>query len=237
MTFDEEKSEILIQCLHKLVGLKVQDMREYARENNIMHVLDHPTVLPINQKQYDKIYLLKDFINAYHYLRRAEAEKQIQIQDVEKAKRFFVGCLAQYREKEIALAAFFDNSNHLIACHKVAEGGVNSAFIDSRMIIKKAIQMDACGIILAHNHPSTKIIPSLEDINLTEKFFIQTRLMNINFLDHIIVGGECAYSFVENGYMTKWMEEMQEKGAGWSGNGIIAKNDEVAEAFEWEEEA
>lgn len=36
--------------------------------------------------------------------------------------------------------------------------------------------------------------------------------------------------------MTKWMEEMQEKGAGWSGNGIITKNDEVAEAFEWEKE-
>lgn len=229
MTYEEDRCEAFILGLHKLIGLKLSDLRSYAKEGSIMHVLDHPHVMHITQQQYEKIYNLKDFINSYHYLRNAELEEKTQLSDTEAAKSYYIGCLAQYREKEMLFASYLNKGNRPIASYKIAEGAVDSCTIDIKGIFKRAIQTDASGIIIAHNHPSTEIQPSQADIHFTEKLFRQTKMMDIALLDHIIVGGECAYSFAENGYMVRWMEKMQEKGTGWSGNELIAENDEVAE--------
>lgn len=236
MTYEEDRCEAFILSLHKLIGLKLSDLREYAKEDSIMHVLDHPHVLHITQKQYEKIYHLKDFINSYHYLRNVELDGAVQLHATGEAKRYYIGCLAQYREKEMVLVSYLNKRNQPIASYKIAEGSLDSCPVNVREIFKWAIQTDASGIIIAHNHPSTGIGPSQADINFTEKLFWQTKMMDIDLLDHIIVGGECAYSFAENGYMGRWRKEMQEKGAGWSGKELIAENDEVAEEFEWEVE-
>lgn len=211
MTFKEDRSEVLIQGLHKLLGLNLTQLRKYAKENNILDVLDHPYVLHITPQQYEKIYLLKDFINAYHYLRNNEAAEYVAFGNTEDAKVYYRACMAQYREKEILLASFLDNRHHPIAFSKIAEGTVNYCFVDNREVLKKALQLDAIGIILAHNHPGLDPSPSSVDLELTKNILWQAKLLGIKLLDHIIVGGEETYSFAENGIIKKWCEEGQKQ--------------------------
>ena len=64
----------------------------------------------------------------------------------------------------------------------------------------RALLSGAAGIILVHNHPSGSIVPSKEDINETERINEICILMGIDFLDHIIIGGDDFYSFEKAKY-------------------------------------
>ena len=64
-----------------------------------------------------------------------------------------------------------------------------------REVYHAAIQHLAFGIILAHNHPSGDSTPSLEDINVTRKMIQAGEMLEIRFLDHVIIGRNGNYSF------------------------------------------
>lgn len=63
---------------------------------------------------------------------------------------------------------------------------------------KRALELNAAALILAHNHPSGQVTPSQSDRNITTKIKDAAALFDIRLLDHIIVGGTTTYSFVEN---------------------------------------
>lgn len=89
-------------------------------------------------------------------------------------------------------------SNKIIAKECISRGGTVATVVDVKLIMKHAIEHLACGIILAHNHPSDNIKPSGPDDNLTKKIRDAARLMDINVLDHIIVGSSGFYSYADN---------------------------------------
>lgn len=91
-----------------------------------------------------------------------------------------------------------DNANHIIKKIRHSTGGINLSIIDVKMIIKKAIECSACAMALAHNHPSGTLTPSQQDINSTNKVKDACKLLDIRFLDHIIVSHEGFYSFNDN---------------------------------------
>ena len=73
--------------------------------------------------------------------------------------------------------------------------------VDTRLILKPAIENLASGIILCHNHPSGQLKPSEQDIVLTKKVKDGTRLMDINLLDHLIIGDQKYLSFADEGIL------------------------------------
>ena len=70
----------------------------------------------------------------------------------------------------------------------LAEGTVTQARVYPRKIIRKALDINAAGLIVVHNHPSGEIQPSQNDIELTDILKNLCEAMDIRFLDHIIVG-------------------------------------------------
>lgn len=83
---------------------------------------------------------------------------------------------------------------------RVSQGGVGTTVVDHRIIVKRAVEKLADGIILIHNHPSGNPTPSETDITLTEQLIKAASLFNITVADHVIItSGEC-YSFRNNGF-------------------------------------
>jgi DNA repair protein RadC len=94
-----------------------------------------------------------------------------------------------------------NRSNRIIKKLRVSVGGVAGTVADPKIIFKKAIEDLASGIILVHNHPSGNISPSQVDRDLTKKMKEAGKHLEIQVLDHIIIGGQKYFSFADEGIM------------------------------------
>ena len=90
---------------------------------------------------------------------------------------------------------FLNQSNVVIKREMLSAGGINATIVDVRLIFKKALELTACAVILAHNHPSGNPKPSDVDIRLTKNVKAAGRIMNIEVLDHLIFTDDKYYSF------------------------------------------
>lgn len=80
-------------------------------------------------------------------------------------------------------------------------GSIRSVEIHPREIIKVVLALNARAIIVAHNHPSGNAEPSNSDRVLTDKLFNLLKLMDVDFVDHIIIGHNEYISFAEHGLL------------------------------------
>lgn len=94
-----------------------------------------------------------------------------------------------------------NRANSVVKIECISKGGISGTVVDVRLILKPAIEMLASGIILCHNHPSGQLKPSEQDISLTKKIKESARLMDINLLDHIIIGEQKYLSFADEGIL------------------------------------
>lgn len=96
-------------------------------------------------------------------------------------------------------ALYLSSANGVIDKSKVSQGGVTSLVADTKLIIKRAVELLASSIILVHNHPSGIAEPSSEDIALTQRIASAAALFDITLMDHIIIAGGSSYSFRGHG--------------------------------------
>jgi len=96
---------------------------------------------------------------------------------------------------------FLNKSNKVISKMKLSQGGVSGTVTDVRIIMKKAIEHLASGIIVCHNHPSGNINPSESDIQITNKIKESGNLLDIQLYDHLIISDKDYYSFADNGIL------------------------------------
>lgn len=92
-----------------------------------------------------------------------------------------------------------NRANRVIKKQQVSQGGVAGTVADPKIIFKIALEELATGIILAHNHPSGNLTPSKADIDLTRKIKEAGKLLEIQVLDHIIIGSQKYFSFADEG--------------------------------------
>ncbi|MGD0755970.1 MAG: JAB domain-containing protein [Bacteroidales bacterium] len=84
----------------------------------------------------------------------------------------------------------------------VSNGGLSGTITDVRLIFQGAIKANAAGIIVCHNHPSGNLNQSESDTKITQKIKEAGNLMDILFLDHlIIISDGNYYSFADNGLL------------------------------------
>ena len=79
----------------------------------------------------------------------------------------------------------------------VSKGTIDKSIVDFRAVFRAAIENNASGFFLAHNHPSGKLTPSSADQDLVEKLYAVSKLMRIDFIDNFIVGNGRFLSFRE----------------------------------------
>lgn len=90
-----------------------------------------------------------------------------------------------------------DRANQLIKKINISEGGLSGTIADPKKIFKLALENNSSSVILAHNHPSNNLKPSDNDIKLTKTIQKAGTTLEINVLDHIIVGSDNYFSFAD----------------------------------------
>ncbi|MBF4985008.1 DNA repair protein RadC [Nonlabens mediterrranea] len=93
---------------------------------------------------------------------------------------------------------YVNNSHKVLAKHQISRGGFTGTMVDTRIVFQKAVEEAAVAMILAHNHPSGKLMPSMDDKRLTQKLIEAGRIMDVKVLDHIIVTRDSFYSFADH---------------------------------------
>jgi DNA repair protein RadC len=92
-----------------------------------------------------------------------------------------------------------NRANRVIKKKRVSEGGVTGTVADPKIIFKMALEELACGIVMAHNHPSSNLTPSQSDRDLTKKMKEAGKFLDVQLFDHIIVAGNKYFSFADEG--------------------------------------
>ena len=92
---------------------------------------------------------------------------------------------------------YLNRANHLIAKERISSGGLDSTTLDSRVIVRKALERKACGIILVHNHPSGSTLPGTADIQATRQLDKALKTCDISLLDHVVIADGSYYSFAD----------------------------------------
>ena len=123
-----------------------------------------------------------------------EIDKRIvSPQSVDKLAREFMHIHEE--SEEYAYMLCLNTKNVLTGVFEIAHGNVNSAIIGVRETFQKALLANAVSIILIHNHPSGDPFPSKEDLDLTNKIRNISKVVNIELLDHVIIGKNDYFSF------------------------------------------
>jgi DNA repair protein RadC len=106
-------------------------------------------------------------------------------------------------QRQERLGGVFLDSRHRILKEErgIYVGTINNALVSTRDIISLALNANATGIVIYHNHPSGGIVPSEEDLTFTTKLRSSLGLIDIDLVDHLIIGTHGYYSMKERGYL------------------------------------
>jgi len=117
-----------------------------------------------------------------------------------KVKQFFQAKLAGLGH-ECAAFLYLDSRFKPIRYIEQGSGTLSQASVYPREIVKTALRLNAAALIMAHNHPSGSIEPSMADLNLTKHLKNALALIDVRLLDHVIVTAASATSLAEQGQM------------------------------------
>jgi DNA repair protein RadC len=134
--------------------------------------------------------------------RRKETEttQRIKINTSKNAFEIFNKKLGDLPHEEFWIL-ILNRANQIIKQECISKGGITGTVVDIRIVTKLAIENNASGIMVAHNHPSGNLQPSTQDIDLTKKLKEALHLFDVSLIDHIIVGDSDYYSFADKGIL------------------------------------
>ena len=130
------------------------------------------------------------------YIQKLELINQRKIVSSEDAYEFLKSYYKGLQKEEF-FVIYLNNKNKVLAVESEFKGTINEAKIYVREIVKQCLKYNAASIIISHNHPSGSIEPSTTYINITLKIKKALEFLDINLIDHIIVGDNKFYSFIE----------------------------------------
>ena len=124
-------------------------------------------------------------------------ENNLKFNGAKKIYYYFSSELNELTQEHF-IFLYLDQSKKLIEKKLLFKGTLNKSLIHPREIFKWAYLSSSAYIICVHNHPSGNVIPSNEDINVTNMLVKIGRLQGIPVIDHVIIGNNNYYSFYEN---------------------------------------
>ena len=105
----------------------------------------------------------------------------------------------KFLKQEVLKLIMLNTKNCVLFTKDIFMGGLNSSIVHPREIFSEALRFNSASIIVCHNHPSGDPSPSDEDINITLRLKECGKLMGIELIDHIIIGGNSYVSLKEKG--------------------------------------
>lgn len=114
-------------------------------------------------------------------------EEEIYIRDSKDAYNYLKDKIANLKKEQFR-GLYLNSRNKLIHDEVISLGTLTTNLVHPREVFQPAIQYSAVAIILAHNHPSGYPEPSEDDIKITQQLIKASKIINIEILDHIIIG-------------------------------------------------
>ena len=102
-------------------------------------------------------------------------------------------------EREELRVVMLDTKNHVLRVATVYQGNVSSSLVRVGELYRDAVRLNAAGIILVHNHPSGDPTPSPDDLHLTAEALAAGRMLDIQLLDHLVIGHDAYVSMRDRG--------------------------------------
>lgn len=96
--------------------------------------------------------------------------------------------------REIFVMLALNTKNEVIGAFEVFTGSINASLVHPRDIFQRLLLVNAQSFIVAHNHPSGDPTPSREDKVVTERLHEASKIMGLDFLDHMIIGDNGRYT-------------------------------------------
>lgn len=103
--------------------------------------------------------------------------------------------------REVFAVLFLDTRHRLIRFEPMFHGTLAQTSVHPREVARRALELHAAAVILAHNHPSGAAEPSAADQALTRTLVQALALVDVRVLDHVIVGERAGFSFAEHGLL------------------------------------
>ncbi len=102
-------------------------------------------------------------------------------------------------EREELRVILLDAKNHVLRVTTAYDGNVSTSLVRVGELFRDAVRADAAGVILVHNHPSGDPTPSPDDLHLTAEALAAGRLLDIDLLDHLVIGHDAYVSLRDRG--------------------------------------
>lgn len=99
-------------------------------------------------------------------------------------------------KKEHFIAFYLDTQNRLIERQIISIGTLSSSLVHPREVFEPAVKLSAASIIIAHNHPSDNVDPSIEDREITSRLKEAGKIIGIEIIDHVILSKSCYANFL-----------------------------------------
>ncbi len=168
------------KSISKEVFKKLKEVVSYNRELDISHINSIDGIGNIKAMQ-----ILCGIELGKRLYMKSEVDKPIIV----NSEMLYQYLKNERKYKQERLVAIYLNARYEILDKRiVAIGGINKINVDIRDIISYALEYNACYVAIAHNHPSGDTTPSIQDITFTKDLYNALKLLNIDFLEHIVIG-------------------------------------------------
>ena len=96
---------------------------------------------------------------------------------------------------------YLNNSNKVLDKFQLSKGGMTGTLVDTRIALKRALEVGAISLALVHNHPSGTLQPSEADKQVTQKLATASKSLDLRVIDHLIITEKGYFSFADEGVL------------------------------------
>ncbi|HOT92276.1 MAG TPA: DNA repair protein RadC [Anaerolineae bacterium] len=114
-------------------------------------------------------------------------EERFQIRAPQDAANLVMPLLG-HKEQEHFMVLYLDTRNRVLDQEILYKGSLNTSLVRVAEVFRGAVRRNCAGVIIAHNHPSGDPTPSAEDIALTRRLVEAGKLLEVEVLDHVVIG-------------------------------------------------
>ena len=189
------------QILHIVAGIPTDDAKQLLKKMGGIHKLGQAnehvlTQLPgIGSKKAAKIKALTQWALL---LRKVELEQLVSVRSPIDIANLLMLEMSLLEREELRVVVL-DTKNVVKTIETLYQGSVNSAVVRVAEVFRSAIMYNGVSVVLAHNHPSGDPTPSPEDVRVTELIYETGQRLDIDVLDHLVIGGNRFVSLKERG--------------------------------------
>jgi DNA repair protein RadC len=189
------------QILHIVAGIPTDDAKQLLKKMGGIHKLGQAnehvlTQIPgIGSKKAAKIKALTQWALL---LRKVELEQLVSVRSPIDIANLLMLEMSLLEREELRVIVL-DTKNVVKTIETLYQGSVNSAVVRVAEVFRSAIMYNGVSVVLAHNHPSGDPTPSPEDVRVTELIYETGQRLDIDVLDHLVIGGNRFVSLKERG--------------------------------------